>query len=205
MRVGCAVDASEGQAAQRIWRRWRFTLHHGNPPPLVSDGWGGHREALLEVFGRTRGKGLRRYAGHDWHYLQVVKIRADYFRVKALRPKLVWGKDLQQAHPLPLQTAYVERTHLTSRHMNARLARRGLGASKSLSLLWSSLYGCDAIYNLVHPLRTLRQASDLPRRRWRPRSPAMAAGLTDHLWSVHELLHTIALFTHSPLGHDPFF
>lgn len=192
------MDESEGQAAQRIWRRWRFTLHHASPPPLVSDGWGGHRDALLQVFGHSKHSGQRRTAGQGWHYLQVVKVRGDFFRVKALRPKLVWGQRLQQALPLPLQTAYVERTHLTSRHMNARLARRGLCVSKSLTCLWASLYWCDAIYNLAHPLSTLRLPTTQPPRRWIPRSPAMAAGLTDHLWSVHELLHTIALFTHSP-------
>jgi hypothetical protein len=164
---------------------------------LVSDGFGGHQDTLLAVFGRTQGRALRRHAGHDWHYLQVLKIPDDFFRVKALRPKLIWGKRLQQQQPLSMQTAYVERTHLTSRHMNARLARRGLCASKSLNLLWASLYWWDVVYNLARPLKTLRQASDQPGRRWTPRSPAMAAGLTDHLWSVHELLHTIPLLTNS--------
>ena len=50
------------------------------------------------------------------------------------------------------------------------------------------------IYNLVRPLKTLRLAiQDVPGRRWRPRSPAMAAGLTDHLWTVKELLTTLVL------------
>jgi hypothetical protein len=193
LRVGHAVDASESAAAQRIWRRWHFTLHHEQPPPLVSDGFGGHRDALLEVFGRSKGKGLRRYVGHDWHYLQMIKVYTEFFRVKMVRPKLIWGKRLQLQQPLPLHMAYVERTHLTSRHMNARLARRGLCASKALAPLWSSLYWCDAIYNLVHPLKTLRQPSAQADRHWIPRSPAMAAGLTDHLWSVQELLFTLPL------------
>jgi hypothetical protein len=197
LRAGRAVDASEGKAAQRIWRRWRFSLHHDSPPPLVSDGLGGHRDALLQVFGNAPPRGQRRAPQAGWHYLQVIKLHDDFRRVKALRSKLVWGKLAQQQQPLPAQTAYVERTHLTSRRMNARLARRGLCASKSLSLLWASLYWCDALYNLVHPVHSLRQASDHPGRRWTPRSPAMAAGLTDHLWSVRELLYTIPLLTNS--------
>jgi hypothetical protein len=189
------VDGDEGAAAQRIWRRWRLTLHHDSPPPLVSDGFGGHREALLQVFGYTKRGGERRSPKPGWHYLQVIKLRDQQKRVKGLRLKQVWGKPDPR---LPTQTAYVERTHLTSRHMNARLARRTLCVSKSLNLLWASLYWCDALYNLVHPVKTLRQASHQPGRRWTPRSPAMAAGLTDHLWSVHELLYTIPLLTHSP-------
>jgi len=197
LRVGRAVDHSEGEAAQRIWRRWRWTLHHDAPPPLVSDGLGGHRDAVLQVFGRSRRGGQRRYPGHGWHYLQMVKVKNDFHRVVGLRPKLVWGKQAQAQHPLPAQVAYVERTHLTSRRMNARLARRGLCFSKSLSFLWASLYWCDALYNLVRPLTSLRQPSTQPGRRWTPRSPAMAAGLTDHLWTVHELLHTIPIITNS--------
>jgi len=30
-----------------------------------------------------------------------------------------------------------------------------------------------------------------PKRRWQPRTPAMAAGLTDHIWTVKELLKTV--------------
>lgn len=191
------MDHSEGEAAQRIWRRWRYTLHHEAPPPLVSDGLGGHREALLQVFGYAKRGGERRSPKEGWHYLQVLKLHDEHRRVIKLSPKLIWGKLAQQQQPLAAQTAYVERTHLTSRRMNARLARRGLCVSKSLTLLWASLYWCDAIYNLVHSVKTLRQANDQPGRRWTPRSPAMAAGLTDHLWSVHELLYTIPLLTNS--------
>lgn len=195
--MGCAVDYSEGEAAQRIWRRWRFTLRHDTPPPLVSDGCGGHREALLQVFGVAKRSGEHRLPRDGWHYLQVLKLKDDDQRVIKLRPRLIWGKPAQAQHPLPAHTAYVERTHLTSRRMNARLARRGLCVSKSLTLLWASLYWCDAVYNLTRPLKSLRQASHQPGCRWTPHSPAMAAGLTDHLWSVHELLHTIPLLTNS--------
>jgi hypothetical protein len=30
-------------------------------------------------------------------------------------------------------------------------------------------------------------------QRWQPRSPAMAAGLTDHIWTVKELLMTVVI------------
>lgn len=194
MRVGRGVDGDEGAAAQRIWRRWQLTLHHDNPPPLVSDGFGGHREALLQVFGYAKRGGARRSPKPGWQYLQVIRLRDARKRVLGVRLKWVWGQPTPQ---LPPQTAYVERTHLTSRRMNARLARRGLAVSKSLNLLWASLYWCDALYNLVSPVKTLRQPSDQSGRRWTPRSPAMAAGLTDHLWSVRELLFTIPLITNS--------
>ena len=50
------------------------------------------------------------------------------------------------------------------------------------------LIGCT--YNLCWPHDQLRERiSDQPGQpRWRERTPAMAAGLTDHIWSMHELL-----------------
>jgi hypothetical protein len=48
----------------------------------------------------------------------------------------------------------------------------------------------DALYNFTRPLQTLR--IELPnaskQARWQQRTPAMAAGLTDHIWTVKELL-----------------
>lgn len=188
---------SEGEAAQQLWRYWRWTLDRQSPPPLVSDGWGGHHDALLEVFGKHTGR--RRTPGKNWHYLKVVKVRDDYKRVVGLRPRLVWGKQLQLDTPLAAQLGYVERTHLTSRLMNARLARRSLRFSKRVGPLIASWFWGDAVYNLIHPLKTLRLR--LPARdggrRWLLRSPAMAAGWTDHLWSVTELLLVRPIFTNS--------
>jgi hypothetical protein len=52
----------------------------------------------------------------------------------------------------------------------------------------------DLVYNLAQPLKTLRLATpEDPNRRWQPRSPALAAGLTDHIWTVRELLKTVVL------------
>ena len=196
LRIGRGIGRTESEAAQRIWRYWRWTLGVNRPPPLVSDGWGGHHDALLEVFGKHHAH--RRTAGKDWHYLQVVKVRDDYHRVTALKPRLVWGKALQAKQPLAPNVAYIERTHLTSRLMNARLARKSLRFSKRLQPLISSAFWCDMVYNLVHPHKSLRLPSPNPPRRWFPCSPAMTAGLTDHLWSIRELLSFVPLFTNSP-------
>jgi len=196
LRLGRGVGRTESEAAQRIWRYWRWTLGVNHPPPLVSDGWGGHHDALLEVFGKHHTH--RRTAGTDWHYLQVVKVRNDYHRVVGLKSRLVWGKALQANHPLSPNVAYIERTHLTTRLMNARLNRKSLRFSKRVGPLVASAFWCDMVYNLVHPHKSLRQPSTQPGHRWIPRSPAMAAALTDHLWSVFELLSLIPLFINSP-------
>lgn len=52
----------------------------------------------------------------------------------------------------------------------------------------------DLVYNLARPLKSLRLPEpDHPTRRWLPQTPAMAAGLTDHLWSLRQLLFAVPL------------
>ncbi len=53
----------------------------------------------------------------------------------------------------------------------------------------------DAVYNLGRALKTLRieRPEEAANRRWTKRSPAMAAGLTDHIWQIEELLTMVPL------------
>ena len=91
-------------------------------------------------------------------------------------------------------TVYIERTHLTMRLFNGRLVRQTLAFSKDLDMYRASAAWEDAVYNWVRPLKTLRlEAHDAPGQRWRPRTPAIAAGVTDHIWTVKELLTTVVL------------
>ena len=52
------------------------------------------------------------------------------------------------------------------------------------------MYLVGTVYNFCTYHRSLRVAIHLPggRRHWVPRTPAIAAGITDHLWTVEELL-----------------
>ena len=78
------------------------------------------------------------------------------------------------------------------RHFNSRLVRKTLALSKQLELYRASAAWQDVCYNLARPMKTLRQkVLDDTSRRWRPRTPAMAAGITDHIWTVKELLTTL--------------
>ena len=85
-----------------------------------------------------------------------------------------------------------ERT-FTSRQMNGRLVRKTLSFSKELRLLEAASALEDALYNFTRPVKTLRVELGNPSKhaRWQQRTPAMAAGLTDHIWSVKELLTVV--------------
>jgi hypothetical protein len=115
-------------------------------------------------------------------------------RVVGVEVRVVFGDPVETLALLGQSTAYVERTHLTMRHFNGRLTRKTLAFSKEIGMYRASAAWEDLIYNLARPLKTLRvEVLDDPRRRWMQRSPAMAAGLTDHIWTVKELLKTVTL------------
>jgi hypothetical protein len=170
------------------------------PPGLVSDGWGGHREALLEVYGQVpvyQGRGrppTQKRPQPDWQYLQVVKQR-EKGRVIGTETRVIYGDKQLTPALLGEHTAYVERTNLTIRHMNGRLVRKTLGFSKECTMLKAACIWDDVVYNLARHVKTLRLEVNDDRRRWSQRSPAMAAGITDHIWTLEELLTRVPITT----------
>jgi hypothetical protein len=176
--------------------------HRHTPPPLLSDGWGGHRQALLEVYGQVpvySGRGRppsRKQPGSNWHYTQMVKQRDATGHFTGIEIRVIYGDETTLTQTGE-RTAYVERTNLTARQMNARLTRKTLGFSKQVSMLQAASVWEDMVYNLVHPLKSLRLKVNDGQRRWRPVSPAMKAGLTDHLWSMSEILFLVPIPTNS--------
>jgi len=115
--------------------------------------------------------------------------------VSGVSIQVVYGDTGDVLSILGQHITYAERTHLTSRQMNGRLVRKTLSYSKQVEMLEASSAWEDLVYNLTRPLKTLRievKDKDKSRfRRWQPRSPATAAGLTDHIWTVKELLMTV--------------
>jgi hypothetical protein len=94
-----------------------------------------------------------------------------------------------------LNTAFVERVNLTLRQGVAALTRRTWATRRQAGPLLAHLEWWRAYYHFVRPHRSLRVALALPAangngrpRRFRRRTPAMAAGLTDRPWTVRELL-----------------
>jgi hypothetical protein len=85
-----------------------------------------------------------------------------------------------------VNTAYVERHNGTDRNRNARKVRKTYCFSKDWEVHEAVTYFTMYSYNFCWPVRTLRQK--VGRKRYRQRTPAMAAGLTDHMWSLREWL-----------------
>lgn len=199
LRVARGIAKTETAASQQVFATLRQRGHPTAPPPLISDGWGGITEALIEVYGQVpeyQGKGrrpTRKRAQPGWQYLQLVKHRDARGRLLNTELRVIFGAPEEVRALLGKSTAYVERTHLTMRMFNGRLARKTLGFSKVAKMLRAAAAWEDATYNLTHAVKTLRVAVATTPPRWQPRSPAMAAGLTDHLWTVKELLKTVVV------------
>ena len=194
MRVGRGIGQTETQAAIKLWRQVKQRkAHQTSPPPLLSDGWGGHREALVQVYGQVpsyTGRGrppTHKQPGKDWHYTQMVKQRDEKGKLIEVIVRVIYG-DETTLERTGERTVRVERTNLTSRHMNGRLVRKTLGFSKRVEMLSAACIWEDAVYNLARSVKTLRLEVNNGNQRWIPRSPAMAADLTDHIWSIREVL-----------------
>ena len=198
MRVGRGIGPSETQAAIQLWQQVKQReAHSDSPPPILSDGWGGHREALVEVYGRVpeyQGRGrppTQKQPVAGWHYTQMVKQRDAKGNFMGVAIRVIYGDSTTLALT-GTRTVCVERTNLTSRLMNGRLVRKTLGFSKVLTMLEAACVWEDVVYNLTRSVKTLRlEVIPQTKRRWIQRSPAMAAGITDHIWSIRQILTAV--------------
>ncbi len=199
LRTARGIAKTETEASIEVFQTLKRRGHPDAPPPTISDGWGGIDDAMVEVYGivpKYKGRGrpptLKR-PQPGWQYVQMVKQRENG-RVVGIKLRVIFGDKEKVLALLGKSTAYIERTHLTMRLFNGRLTRKTLAFSKSLEMYRASAVWEDIIYNLARQLKTLRvELFGDPVQRWRPRTPAMAAGLTDHIWTVKELLKTIVL------------
>lgn len=199
LRVARGIAKTETKASIVVFETLKLRGHPEAPPPTISDGWGGIDEAMVAVYGQVpeyQGVGrrpTRKRAQPGWQYLQAVKQRENG-RVVGVKLRVIFGEKKEVLKLLGKSTAYIERTHLTMRMFNSRLTRTTLGFSKDVAMYRASAAWEDLIYNFGRPVKTLREeVPDDPKRRWKPRTPAMAAGLTDHIWTVKELLTTVVV------------
>lgn len=200
LRVARAIEKDETQASIGVFRLLQRRGHPDGPPPTISDGWGGIDEAMVEVYGvvpEYAGRGrppTRKQPGTDWQYLQMVKQRDEHGRFEGTKLRVIFGTPAEVIALLGESTAYIERSHLTSRLFNGRQVRKTLAFSKAIEVYRAAAAWEDSYYNLVRPHKSLRlSVRDVLPQKWSPRTPAMAAKLTDHLWTAKELLTTIPL------------
>jgi hypothetical protein len=165
-------------------------------PVFLTDGWKAYTAALLQVVGvvyRRRRRGPvgrkpkpRLVAPKTLFYAQVVKSRTTAGQVVAGSRRVVCGGPRRCGKPLRLrqlgetiQTALMARWYGTLRGLVAPLRRRPRCLSWSRARHRGKVWLMVSLYNFVRPHKSLRQGRT-------QRTPAMAIGLTDHLWSYRE-------------------
>jgi len=200
LRVARGIAKNETLASVEVFQSLKRRGHPDGPPPTISDGWGGIDEAMIEVYGivpEYGGRGrppTRKKPGSDWMYLQMLKQRDEHGRFQGTKIRVIYGSRAEVTALLGESTAYIERSNLTSRLFNGRQVRKTLAFSKELEFHRAAALWEDGYYNLVRKHKGLRLPVQqaLPQK-WSPRTPAMAANLTDHIWTVKELLTTLPL------------
>lgn len=181
-------------------------------PFFTSDQLSHYKNALLHTYGvwhqpQRQGKRgphpkPRLIAPSNLLYAQVVKKR-EKGRVVEVATKIIFGHEQAVADQLDgslvsqtINTSFVERDNLTQRQSNRRLTRRTNGFSKEMGWFEKQLWLSLAYYHLILPHYSLRQPLLEPQitrgtgtlRKWKPITPAMAACMTDHVWTTSELL-----------------
>jgi IS1 family transposase/transposase-like protein len=174
-------------------------------PAFFSDGFTCYLAALIAAFhvvttcARTGKRGRPRKPVCEPHpdlvYAQLVKQKKQG-KLLTLSTRVVLGAERLTQLGLTISTALVERVNLTLRQALAPLARKTSSFCKDRERMRQRVVFFQAFYNVARPHMSLRRQLPMRERhrhgairpRWRERTPAMAAGLTDHVWTFHELL-----------------
>jgi|SRR5215211_978300 len=170
------------------------------PLLLAVDGLNTYVKAFQRAFRSPLPRQGHSGRGHlvEWPNImivQVIKQRvADQLtidrRIVQGRPDLIERLIQQTQGAGGLNTAFIERLNATFRQRLSALVRRTRTLARRPETLTAGMYVVGAIYNLCafhHSLR-LKLSVGYRNHRWVPRTPALAAGLTDHRWTIPELL-----------------
>ena len=168
-------------------------LQPGHVPLFSSDGLRHYYSALTAHYGQWCAAGPRKRKP-SWQvdarlvFGMLYKIKAGR-KLKELYTQVRVGTRKQwQARATALgfsgkiQTAFVERANLTMRELIAPLARRTWSIARSHASLEATIHWGLCTYHFIRPHHSLRLS------RARGRTPAMAARLTDHIWTTQEVL-----------------
>jgi IS1 family transposase len=167
---------------------------------ITSDEHAPYETSIHEVYGVEQPQPRRPGPGRPPKPVKVVPPELCYATVRKRREKgrvievvrtLVFGTLClldallsRSTASTTINTSFVERNNGTDRHQNSRKRRKTYGFSKNLAMHRAASYFVGFSYNFCWAVRTLRIRQ--PDGTWLPRTPAMAAGLSDHVWSTEE-------------------
>jgi IS1 family transposase/transposase-like protein len=204
------VGARTLALAQRLVHRVAQVLVPDCVPLFLTDGFKEYLTAVLTHYGhwvqRPRCWTTGPLPKPRWmplpqlQYAQVIK-QTRRRRLLAVRARVVFGtlsgiKQVLAATGWQINTAFIERVNLSIRQHVAAAGRRVTTLCKGEGGLCQQLALYQLYYNFCLPHTSLRLPFPQPAptkgrgsaKRWRPCTPAMAAGLTDHVWTLREVV-----------------
>jgi IS1 family transposase len=175
---------------------------------MASDEYKPYREVILRAYGDQKPRRRRFRRGRiplprwippeDLLYATVHKHRRKG-RVVRISNHVIYGTVAKLKAALAgsscsrrLNVAFVERYNATDRHHNSRKVRKSYRFSKDWEIHNATTWFTTACYNFCWPVRTLQSVG--ADGACQPMTPAMSAGLTDHLWTLVEWLQFPVLF-----------
>jgi transposase-like protein/IS1 family transposase len=196
--------------AQAVLHQIAQLVAPGCVPLFLSDGYPNYLMAIVTHFGHWVQPPRRPARGPapkprwmprpELLYAQVVKTMRRR-RIVEVKHRVVFGTQLAIEQVLAacgwqINTSFVERLNLSLRQRVAAIGRRSATPCKSEDGLGQQLALFQVYHNFVLPHTSLRQALAEPvptkgrgsAKAWCPYTPAMAAGLTDHVWTLNEVL-----------------
>jgi transposase-like protein/IS1 family transposase len=181
--------------ADRLLRRVRACCRAIQALLICTDGWNAYPKSILRAFRekvkKTAGRG--RASLEVWPDLCIATVikRTQKKRLVEVTRKVTWGT-LEQAEKLlnrtvgcqQFNTSLIERFNGTMRERLASLTRKCRHAAHRLDVLEAGMYLIGCTYNFCFPHHQLSSTQHFGYAC----TPAMAAGLTDHIWTVSEVL-----------------
>lgn len=199
MIVSMVQDRSRDQgASDRLIEDFASRTKRVPPELFTSDEHPTYKNSLLKVYGNDAYSSPGDDApslttsppGHVYATVNKTRMHGTVVEVKTA---LVFGTPRELAEALDnspcsssINTAFIERNNGTARHFNPRKQRKTYSFSKQAEEHQAMSWLMVTNYNFCWPPRTLRVARG--EGRYTQRSPAIAAGITDHIWTVPELL-----------------
>jgi IS1 family transposase len=173
---------------------------------LMSDGARSYESLFASIFGqpyrparkgdRGRFPKLRHRINRELAHLQVIKHRRRG-KVVEVSPRVAHGsykrvnRELEKLSYNKANLSAIERQNGTSRRMNAYLVRRSLAFARKEESREALGWFSTLVYNFCRPQRGLREpllSSSEGHRRYEQRTPAMAANLTESIWTIANVL-----------------
>jgi transposase-like protein/IS1 family transposase len=193
--AGVVQVSRDRSLADRLMSQVRRAAQVLQPLLVLTDGWAAYPNSIRRAF-REKVKQTSRVGRAclqvwpELHIGTVIK-RTEKKRVVEITRRMTHGL-LAQAEKLLrlsqggmiLNTAFIERLNGTFRERLASLTRKSRHAARRLRALETGMYLIGCSYNFCFAHHELSKASHVGS----PCTPAMAAGLTNHVWSVFELL-----------------